>query len=148
MTIIFDSYTIPVNGKIDLNISRSFDIKITAKKAQRQVDRWLLDEVSYLLGADFPTLVVSEQQVFWRVPAWISFPHTGRIGLVGTVDVDIETGQMNDLPGCKIEIEQNLEKLKPCVPPYKPKHLPPDSEYLVKNDSLPEQPNLVMQKVY
>ncbi|MDM8518984.1 hypothetical protein QUF64_02990 [Anaerolineales bacterium HSG6] len=151
MTIIFDTYTVPDKGKIEINVSRSFEIKITAKEAQRLVDRWLLDEVSYLIGADLPSLVIGER-VVWRVPAWISFPHTGRLGQVGTVDVDVETGQMSDLPKCKTAIEQNLEKLEPHVPPYKPKHLSPDSEYLVKN-MLPtpnvtppekEQPTLVV----
>ncbi|MDM8527489.1 hypothetical protein QUF58_04685, partial [Anaerolineales bacterium HSG24] len=45
MTIIFDTYTVPDKGKVDFNISRSFEIKITAKEAQRLVDRWATTEL-------------------------------------------------------------------------------------------------------
>jgi hypothetical protein len=73
MTIIIEPYTIPEKGTVELKIERSFDIKVTSEEARRQVNRWLLNEVSYLIGADSPTLVIGER-VVWRVPAWLS-PH-------------------------------------------------------------------------
>ncbi len=133
MTILFDAYTIPEKGRVELKIDRSFEIKITAEEARRKVNRWLLNEVSYLIGADAPTLVVGEQGVVWRVPAWIGFPHTGRAGVVGMVDVDVETGEMENLTICKLEIEQNLEKLRPNLPPYKPRPSEEGLTYLAKN---------------
>jgi len=51
-----------------------------------------LNEVSYLIGADSPTLVVGER-VVWRVPAWFGLLHTGRLGIVGTVGVDVSSGR-------------------------------------------------------
>ncbi len=71
MTILLDSQPIPPKGKVDLKVERSFEIKITAEEARRQVNRWLLNEVSCLIGADEPTLVVGEERVVWRVPAYL-----------------------------------------------------------------------------
>ena len=131
MTIIIEPYTIPEKGTVELKIERSFDIKVTAEEARRQVNRWLLNEVSYLIGADLPALVVGER-VVWRVPAWIGFPHTGRVGIVGTVDVDVNTGAMNNTPECKVEIERRAEELAVRQPPYQPKgEVPP--EYIPKD---------------
>jgi len=132
MTIILDLYPIPEKGIFELNLSRSFNIRMTAEEARRQVNRWLLNEVSYLMGADLPSLVVGER-VVWRVPVWISFPGLGKVGTVGTVDVDVETGEMNNLAGRKAEIERSLEELKPHLPLDKlqERHAPP--EYVAKN---------------
>lgn len=143
MTILLDPYVIPKKGKVELKVERSFEIKVTAEEAQRQVNRWLLNEVSYLIGADPPTLVVGEQ-VVWRVPAWIGFPHTGRVGVVGVVDVDVTTGAMNNTPECKAEIERRAEELAARQPPYQPKgevpeaflpkHIPPAPKVTIAED--------------
>ena len=138
MTIILEAYTIPEKGKIELKVERSFDIKVTAEEARRQVNRWLHNEVSILIGADPPTLVVGDQ-VVWRVPAWIGFPHTGRAGIVGTVDVDVSTGAMDNTPECKAEIERRAEALAAQQPPYRPKSEVPEA-YLPKN--VPPAPKL------
>ncbi len=132
MNILLEPYTIPEKGRVELKVDRAFDIRITAEEARRQVNRWLLNEVSYLISADPPTLVVGER-VVWRVPAWIGFPHTGRIGEVGAIKVDVETGEMVDLTARKHEIEQNLEKLKATLPPYQRRPVETGSSYLAQN---------------
>ena len=137
MTIILDSYTIPEKGEINLKIERSFTIKITAEEARRQVDRWLLNEVSCLIGADQPTLVVGDR-VIWRVPAWIGFPDVGRVGIVGTVEVDVETGELNNTPECQAEIERRAEELSTRLPPYRPKGEIP-AKYLAKDIPLAQK---------
>ncbi len=131
MIILLDTHTIPEKGRVELKVDRSFEIKVTDEEARRQVNRWLLNEVSYLIGADEPTLVVGDEQVVWRVPAWIGFPHTGRAGNVGSVDVDVETGEMNNTPKCKANIERQAQILAEQQPPYQPKEVPTD--YLAKN---------------
>ena len=78
-----------------------------------------MNEVSSLIGADTPTLVVGPDQVVWRVPAWIGFPHTGRAGNVGTVEVDVETGVMNNTPECKADIERQAQHLAEQQPSYR-----------------------------
>ena len=131
MTIILDPYAIPEQGPVELKVNRSFEIKVTAEEARRQVNRWLLGEVSYLIAADPPTLVVGEQ-VVWRVPAWIGFPGVGRAGVVGLVEVDVETGEMNNTPECKAEIERCAKAIAAHLPPYRPRQEVP-SEYLAKD---------------
>ncbi len=132
MTIILDPYTIPEKGLVELNVKRLFEIKVTAAEARRKVDRWLLNEVSHLMGAEAPTLVVGER-VIWRVPAWISFPHVGRAGVVGTVDVDVTTGEMTNTPARKADIERQAEAVAARQPPYRPRETP--EKYLAKNVS-------------
>lgn len=125
MTIIIDFYTIPEKGKVELNVQRSFEIKITAEEARYQVRWWLRDEVSMLIDADPPMLVVGEQ-VVWRVPAVFSAPGAGRVGVVGAVEVDVTTGEMNITPECKAAIEYQAEALAKRLPPYQPKGQVPD----------------------
>ena len=138
MTIVLDSYIIPEKGKVELNVNRTFEIKVTAEEARRQVNRWLMNEVSLLISADLPTLVVGDQ-VVWRAPAWISFPHTGRAGIVGAVEVDVNTGAMNNTPELKAEIERRAEAVANRQPPYRPKDKVPE-QYLAKN--VPPAPTL------
>ena len=129
MTIIIEPYVIPEKGKVELNLQRSFEIKVTAEEARRQVRWWLRDEISMLIDADPPSLVVGEQ-VVWRVPAWISFPHTGRAGMVGVIDVDVTTGTMNNTLERKAEIEQRAEEVAVRQPPFRLNEVP--EQYLAK----------------
>jgi hypothetical protein len=138
MTIILNQYTLPEKGKVDLKVDRSFEIKITAEEARRQVDRWLLNEVSCLIGAEAPTLIIGER-VAWRVPARIGFPDVGRVGIVGTVEVDVETGEMDNTSECKAAIERRAEELATQLPPYRPRSEVPEA-YLAKN--VPPAPRL------
>ena len=146
MSIVLEPYAIPEKGKVELKVERSFEIKVTAEEARRQVRWWLREEVSMLIDADPPTLVVGDQ-VVWRVPAWIGFPHTGRAGVVGAVDVDVTTGTMNNTPECKADLERQAEVVAARQPPYHPKgpvpekyrpqHLPPAPKIVFDEKGLP-----------
>ncbi len=128
MQIILNVYHIPEKGTFELNIQRSLEINITAEQAQRQVNRWLLNEVSYLMGTEPPTLVIGER-IMWRVPAWISFPQVGKAGEVGTIDVDVITGEMNNTPECRTEIERQAKKIAKRQSPFQPQQVSP--QYLL-----------------
>lgn len=132
MTVLLDPYKLPEKGKVELKIDRCFEIKITAEEARRRANLWLRDEVSMLISGDLPTLVVGEQ-VIWRVAAWISFPHTGRAGMVGTVDIDVSTGMINTPLECKAEIERQAEEIAARQPAYHPRKTP--EKYLANNIS-------------
>jgi len=80
MTIILEQSTIPEIGTFEIH--KTVNIQVSAKQAQRKVDTWLLNEVSYMMGAEEPTLVIGERTV-WRVPAYFSAPGAGRVGTVG-----------------------------------------------------------------
>ena len=53
-SVLFEIADMPAQGPVTVNVDYSFEIKITAKQAQRQVDSWLLNDVSYMMGADKP----------------------------------------------------------------------------------------------
>ncbi len=84
---------LPRVGDIQLTIQVSATFNYSARAAQRVVGRFAADEISYLLRAGEPTLAIRER-LFWRVPLTLSFPDADHVGDVGTVDVDVETGQM------------------------------------------------------
>jgi hypothetical protein len=54
-------------------------------------------------------LVWSAQGVVWRVPVLLSAPSKGRIGVTGSLDVDVQTGELivNDQLVNTIETEAN-----------------------------------------
>jgi hypothetical protein len=124
IAILVDENLLPEKGTVELNVSRTFQINITADEARCQIHSWLIDEISSNIGAEIPTLVLGERAV-WRVPAWLSFPRYGRVGAVGAVDVDVETGKMVNLPQCKAEIESCAEELVQRLPLYQPRQIMP-----------------------
>jgi hypothetical protein len=135
MTIILDQYAIPEKGVFE--IRQTVNIQVSAQEAQRKVDTWLLLEVSMMMGAETPTLVIGERTV-WRVPARFSAPHVGRVGTVGLVDVDVQTGELYNPAACKAAILKCSKKLAAKLPPFQVREVP--SEYLAKN--VPPAPKL------
>lgn len=136
--VLLDPCTIPEKGPVELKVDRSFDIKVTAEEARRQVNQWLLAEVSYLMRALPPTLVVGEQ-VVWRVPVSFGLPQLGQIGTIGTIEVDVKTGKMGAARQAKADLERKAEELAARMPPYRPRQTTP-AEYLAKN--VPPAPKL------
>ena len=62
------------------------------------------------MHAGEPRLVVSER-ILWRVPVILSMPPNGDRGEVGTIDVDVETGQLVVNQSLIEEIVQRAEYL-------------------------------------
>lgn len=109
MAIILNNYAIPEKGQVNIDFRLSFEIKCTAVQAKRTVNNWLLNEISYLIGADLPTLVLHERPA-WRVPVWLTLPGTKHKEIIGAVDVDVETGQIIDPANSKAQLEQYLHQ--------------------------------------
>lgn len=101
---------IPQTGDIRLTIEISAKQNFSAKSAQRIVGRFVADEISYLLRAGEPDLVMS-RRLYWRVPVQLAFPDRGIVGVVGTLDVDVETGQIVVTPDDIAEITRHAERL-------------------------------------
>ena len=121
MTLILDNITLPERGRVEINLS--FEIKVTAEEAQRKVTRWLRDEVSMLIYGERPTLAMGSRPV-WRVPVVIAFPSTGPAGNVGEIEVDAETGEMNNSLERKTKIETRADEIAKTLPPFKLNELP------------------------
>ena len=69
-------------------------MNVTAFVARRKVNGLLLDRVGTGLYADEPELVISDQRMCWRVPVILALPTLGRLGQVGAVEVDVQTGEV------------------------------------------------------
>jgi hypothetical protein len=142
MTIVLEPYLVPQKGKVQLKIDRSFEIKITADEARRQVSRWLHDNVAMLIGAEAPTLVVGEQ-IVWRVPAVFCTPDLGRVGVVGAVDVDVNSGVMTIPTDLGPALEHKAEELAERLPPYQPKGPVPEK---YRPAHIPPAPTIVLDE--
>ncbi len=127
MAIILNNYVIPEKGPVNIDFRQSFEIKCTAVQAKRTVNNWLLNEISYLIGADMPTLVL-HQRPTWRVPIWLTLPGTKHKEIIGTVDVDVETGQIIDPANSKAQLERYLHQNNAPIPAGETviRELPPD----------------------
>jgi len=85
-------------------------VQVSAETARRKVNRFLLDQVSYLLGAGYPELA-KEIHLVWRVPVVLAYPDRGVVGQVGTIDVNAETGDTLTPPHVVETIQINAKAL-------------------------------------
>ena len=115
--ILLDPYTVPDKGTFHLKIDCSVEINVTAEEARRIAKNWLVEEISYMMTTTDPVLAVGERTV-WRVSAILTATHVGHVGSAGVVDVDVETGEIQDVAECKHTIVQGLQELAKRVPPY------------------------------
>lgn len=131
MTILLDAFPLPEHGIVELNIQQSFEIKVSAEEARRKVIGWLVDQVSYMLSAKSPTLVIGES-IMWRIPVILTAPHVGPVGEIGVMHVNVQTGEMDNTPEQLAKLQQRGLELSRWLPPYKSHREAPD-EYVVKD---------------
>lgn len=117
MTIILDDYVIPKQGVFEIHTV--VQISVSAEQAQRLARRFLMNEVSHLLVADAPDLVIGTQTC-WRVPVWIGFPGGGRHN-VGVIEVDVQTGAFVDQAAHVAEISARAAVITESLPPFTPR---------------------------
>ena len=100
----------PNSGQLSISIELSATVNVTAFSARQKVTGFVADEISTNMHAAEPTLIVGDR-ICWRVPVILSMPPTGDLGEVGTIDVDVETGQLQLTPNLIQEIERRAEYL-------------------------------------
>ena len=133
MTLIIDAYPIPETGKLEIEISRTVDIHISAAEAKRQCDDWLSYEIMPMLFADEPDLrICNDGRAVWRIPI-VFKAHVGIVGGVGYVDMDVMTAELLYSDHQIEKILKQMRKLGKTVPPrpkqtlstefYPPPHL-------------------------
>ena len=112
MTIILERYPVPDSGPLKLSVEISAEIKVSADEARRKVNGFLLNNLSYLtIGERQPELVVGER-VCWRVAVNHTLPGFGALGRIGTIDVDVETGELQPIsPEQLKEMKQRAKAL-------------------------------------
>jgi hypothetical protein len=97
---------------LQLNLRLSLQLGITAKQAKRKLSRFLLDEVSLLIGPEEPLLVLVEpSKIIWRFPLQFSMAKRGCLGQVGMVDIDAQNGELLVTDNQLLEIKSNARLL-------------------------------------
>ena len=103
MSVQLDQPALARSGQVEVNIRLHADIHVAASMAQRRVSRLVISEVGNLLYGGEPSLVIGER-ICWRVPVMLAYPDTGPVGQAGTLDVDVETGEVLATPERLVEI--------------------------------------------
>ena len=140
MALIIDAYPIPETGRLDIEIKRSVDIRVSAAEAKRQCDDWLGYEIMPMLFADEPDLRICDSgRAVWRIPI-VFKAHIGVVGVVSHVEMDVVTAELLYSNDQVEEMIRQMERLGKTVPPrpkqilspefYSPPHLeaPPSKE--------------------
>ena len=91
-------------------------VRVTAATARRKVNRYTLDNISYLMGGEQPFLVATDRLV-WRVPVVLTYPDQGIVGQVGFIDVDAEDGELLLNQETIEEITRHAQTLAASTPP-------------------------------
>jgi hypothetical protein len=89
----------------------SISVNISAEEARRLVNQTIVPELGTGLGAKEPDLLLRDQQVFWRVPVFLSLPRLGDLGEVGFIEVDAQTGKITSDEIALKSILQHAQRL-------------------------------------
>jgi hypothetical protein len=109
MTILLEA-PVPDTGRLSVHIHADMQINVSAAEAQRRVTQYVHRKISSQMHGELPTLILGERAC-WRTPIQLTFPALGNAGVVGTIDVDVETGEAQTTAAVIEEIERNAEDL-------------------------------------
>ena len=132
MEVLLELVTPPERGVLEIE-ARSIEIRVSAEEARRKVRGWVRDSVSNMMRAEQPVLVVNGAG-YWRVPVVLTASHVGTVGQVGSVDVDVITGDMDISNERKLEMGERAAEYVKHYPPYTPMTSVPE-KYLPKTVS-------------
>lgn len=110
MAVTLETITPPQSGPLDIEIKLTANIQVTPETARHRVSVFVGNEIADLLHGEAPDLVLSENGVYWRVPVVLSSRSMGRIGPVGVIDVDVESGNLNVSDQTISEIETRAQR--------------------------------------
>lgn len=125
VALVLDEMTLPSTGTVKLQLDYTFDLRISAEAARKQAHTWFVGEVSYMIRAGEPALVIGQAATgapiaLWRVPAILTATHLGDVGEAGYVDIVVESGEMLDSEQRATEILNGAGTLAARMPPYTP----------------------------
>jgi len=81
-------------AQVDITVRVSTKLNVTQVAARRKVNVFVLNEIGTGLGGDTPTLVIQNDRLCWRVPVILALAPKGRLGQVGQIDIDAQTGEI------------------------------------------------------
>lgn len=110
MTILIETEKLPERGPLNIRLDVSTTINTTAEEARCKVSVFVGNEIADLLSGEVPDLVWQKDGAFWRVPVVLSSKSLGRIGFVGFIDVNVETGELQLSEQTTRSIEENAQR--------------------------------------
>jgi hypothetical protein len=93
-------------------------LPVSGEQARKLVNRFLLMEVSTMLAAATPELVL-DARTLWRVPVWIGFLQQGRYA-VGMLDVDAQRGALLEREQGVAAIRARARQIAGMLPAWRP----------------------------
>jgi hypothetical protein len=93
MTVAFQTKDTE-RGQVRVDIRIQANLNVSAFVARQKVTGYVLDHISDHMAGDEPTLVVEADRFLWRVPIQLAVLPHGRLGQVGAIDVDAQSGQL------------------------------------------------------
>lgn len=84
---------------------------ITAFSAKQKASGYVGSHISHLMGGDEPSLLLSQGRLIWRVPILFTTPQQGKLGHVGTLDIDARTGQLLIPPNLNEQLQSHAQTL-------------------------------------
>ena len=113
--ILLERQHVPTTGVLTVQVNQAVHINVSAEEAQRKVSVFVLRKISNLMHGETPTLVLGER-TFWRVPVHLTFPTTGDVGQIGTIDVDVTSGELCVTTDIIAAIETHAQSLAERTP--------------------------------
>ena len=110
MTVVFQQRNID-RGQVRVDIRIQADLNVSAFVARQKVTGYVLDNISDHMATDEPGLVVEGERFLWRVPVTLAVLPHGRLGQVGTIDVDAQSGQLQITSLLIEDIRRNARSL-------------------------------------
>ncbi|CAG0927771.1 hypothetical protein TFLX_00611 [Thermoflexales bacterium] len=98
-------------ARIDVSINVSTTLNVTAYTAKRKANTFVLNRIGTGLFGDEPQLIVTDRLICWRVPIFVSMASRGRLGQVGQIEIDAQTGEILADDNSLKDIAANAERL-------------------------------------
>lgn len=99
--------TWPENQSLKIEIQLAHEITISPTVAQQKANGFLAGYVTLMVSSGPATLWLKERPV-WRIPAVLKLPHLGEVGIVGTIDVYAQAGEIIPLSPAQISRMQEI----------------------------------------
>ena len=102
----------PNEDELQVELSISTRLSLTADQARRKTTRFLMDNISMFLTPVNPLLVVTDQEhIQWRFSIMLVLGQQGKLGQVGELNVDAYTGEILVDEVDLMEIKDNAQRL-------------------------------------
>ena len=97
----------PKNRPLRITGEFAQDIATPPTLAQRKANGYLAQYVTMMARAGTPTLFLGDKPI-WRVPAILSLPSLGEVSVIGTIEVNAETGEIVPLSESQLNKMQEI----------------------------------------